>query len=216
MGPELPSYGAHAGYRFAMATVHLIRHGEVFNPNHVVYADLNGFNLSPTGVLQAHAAGKHLADHEIDVVLSSPLARARQTATAVARHHGLEPVIAGDLTETRQYPLWTGQRWDDLDQLFPGQVDRYLADASVLDDVEETIAAVAARVVGAIEGAISKGADSVVVVGHQDPTQAARLLMTKRSLSELLFDPPKHASITTLVGSHRSWTEQAVWAAPNS
>lgn len=215
-GLEPPSYGARTGYRFAMTTVHLVRHGEVFNPNHVVYADLSGFNLSPAGVLQAHAAGKHLSDHDIDVVLTSPLARARQTATAVARHHGLEPAIAGNLTETRQYPLWTGQRWDDLDQLFPGQVDRYLADASVLDDVEETIAAVAARVARTIEGAIDSGADSIVVVGHQDPTQAARLLMTKRRLSELLLDPPKHASITTLVGSHGSWTEQAVWVPPNS
>ncbi|MGI9529977.1 MAG: histidine phosphatase family protein [Acidimicrobiia bacterium] len=197
-----------------MATVHLVRHGEVFNPNHVVYADLNGFNLSPTGVLQAHAAGRHLAGHDIDVVLTSPLARARQTATAIARHHRLEPVVAKNLTETRQYPRWTGQRWDDLDQLFPGQVERYLADASMLDDVDETIAAVAGRVVGVIEGAIAGGADSIVVVGHQDPTQAARLLMTKRSLSELLLDPPRHASVTTLVGSRGSWTERAVWVPP--
>ena len=36
-----------------MPSVHLVRHGEAFNPNHVVYADLPGFNLSPTGGLQA-------------------------------------------------------------------------------------------------------------------------------------------------------------------
>lgn len=199
-----------------MATVHLVRHGEVFNPNHVVYADLRGFNLSPNGVLQAHAAGRHLSRQPIDVVLTSPLARANQTATAIARHHRLEPVVAPNLTETRQYPLWTGQRWDDLDQMFPGQVDRYLADASILDDVTETIAAVAARVVGVIENAIAEGADTIAVVGHQDPTQAARLLLTRRSLSDLLVDPPQHASVTTLERIGGSWTERAVWVPPGN
>lgn len=198
-----------------MPTVHLVRHGEAFNPNHVVYSDLDGFNLSPRGVLQAHAAGWYLSDQTIDVVLTSPLARARQTATAIGRHHHIEPSVAGNLTETRQYPGWTGHRWDDLDNLFPGQVDRYLADASMLDDVEETIAAVAARVVGVIESTIADGAGSIVVVGHQDPTQAARLLMTQRSLSELLLDPPKHASVTTLVNNGGSWAERTVWEPPS-
>ena len=63
--------------------VYLVRHGEVANPNHVVYADLPGFNLSPLGVRQAHAAGRHLARRPIDAVVTSPLARAVQTATAI-------------------------------------------------------------------------------------------------------------------------------------
>jgi len=197
-------------------TVHLVRHGEVFNPNHVVYADLDGFNLSPTGVLQAHATGKHLSNRSVDAVLTSPLARARQTATSISRHHGIEPTVAANLTETRQYPGWTGQKWDDLDALFPGQVDGYLSDASVLDDVHETISTVAARVVAVVERALADGADSIVVVGHQDPTQAARLLLTRRSLSELLLDPPEHASITTLVNNSGPWVEHAVWAPPSN
>ena len=197
-----------------MPTVHLVRHGEVLNPNHVVYADLAGFNLSATGVLQAHAAGKYLAARSVDVVLTSPLARAHQTATAIARHHGMTPTIIADLTETRQYPRWTGQKWDDLDTLFPGQVEAYLDDASVLPNVEETIADVASRVVAVAERAVDDGADSIVVVGHQDPTQAARLHMTGRSLSELLLDPPTHASITTLESNGEGWVELAAWS-PN-
>ena len=197
-----------------MATVHLVRHGEVRNPNHVVYADLDGFNLSPRGVLQAHLAGRYLADRPIGVVLTSPLARARQTATAIAGHHGIEPTIEPDLTETRQYPGWTGQRWDDLDRLFPGQVERYLADASSLDDVAESIAQVASRVVGVIERALATTQDTIVVVGHQDPTQAGRLELTGRDLSELLIDPPRHASVTTLSREASGWVQMALWEPP--
>lgn len=197
-----------------MPTVHLVRHGEVLNPNHVVYADLDGFNLSATGVLQAHAAGKYLAARTVDAVLTSPLARARQTATAIGRHHGIEPTTVRDLTETRQYPGWTGRKWDDVATLFPSQVDAYLEDASELADAEETLADVAKRVVAVVERAVADGADSVVVVGHQDPTQAARLTMVGRSLSELLVDPPKHASVTTLERNGERWVELVGWS-PN-
>ncbi|MDJ0790705.1 MAG: histidine phosphatase family protein [Acidimicrobiia bacterium] len=196
-----------------MTTVHLVRHGEVSNPNHVVYADLDGFNLSPLGVLQAQQAAATLAHRRIDAVFTSPLARARQTATAIARPHELAPTVQDDLTETRQYPGWTGRRWDELDVLFPGQVERYLDDASTLTDVEESLAGVVARVVGVIEAGRAAGFGEIVVVSHQDPTQAARLAMTGGSLSDLRTDPPPHCAVITLSRSQSGdWTESSMWA----
>ncbi|MBW2470973.1 MAG: histidine phosphatase family protein, partial [Deltaproteobacteria bacterium] len=173
-----------------MTTVHLVRHGAVLNPNHVVYADLESFNLSPLGVRQAHATARHLARERVDIVITSPLARAHQTATAIARRHGLVAETKPSLTETRQYPGWTGRRWEELDTAFPGQVERYLADASSLDDVHERLDEVADRVHTVIEATRAAGHDTIVVVGHQDPTQAARLAMTGRPLSALRVSPP--------------------------
>lgn len=200
-----------------MTTVHLVRHGAVANPNGVVYADLQGFNLSPIGVRQASAAAAQLAGEPIDVVLTSPLARARQTANAIARPHGLTVEVDDDLVETGQYPGWTGRRWDELDDLYPGQVDRYLQDASTLDDVDESLDQVAARMLGVIESASSEGKTGIVVVSHQDPTQAARLSMTRRPLSLLRTDPPDHCAIITLertsdAAGEARWTEIASWA----
>ncbi len=192
-----------------MRTIHLVRHGEVANPNHVVYADLPGFNLSPLGVRQAHAAAAHLANHPIDAVITSPLARAIQTATAIARRHDLEPIVVPALTETGQYPHWTGHTWEDLANEFPGQLERYLDDASTLDDAHETVAEVADRIIGA---ALSMPASALVVVGHQDPLQAARLSMVGRPLADLLVDPPSHASVVTLVSSDGTmWRERSYW-----
>ena len=39
-----------------MSVVHLLRHGEVFNPGRVLYGRLPGFNLSELGRRQAAAS----------------------------------------------------------------------------------------------------------------------------------------------------------------
>lgn len=195
-----------------MPIVHLVRHGEVRNPNHVCYADLPGFNLSPLGVLQAHAAGRHLSASGLDHVITSPLARAVQTATAIARPHGHTPEPDRGLIESGQYPGWTGVRWDDIRTHFPAQIDAYLTDATTMPDVQETIEDIAVRVAGAIHRTLAGGHGVLAVVAHQDPIQAARLWMTGRSLTTLLDDPPSHASVTTLTGSqHEGWVETASW-----
>ena len=198
-----------------MATIHLVRHGEVLNPNHVCYADLPSFNLSERGVLQAHAAGRYLSGEPVSVVITSPLARAVQTATSIARRHRLDPQPRDGLLESGQYPGWTGERWDDIRTRFPDQINAYLADATSMPDVHETIDDIAVRVTGTIERELLEGADVVVVVAHQDPIQSARLRLLGRPLSELLLDPPTHASVATLEGSPaEGWRETRLWA-PN-
>jgi ribonuclease H / adenosylcobalamin/alpha-ribazole phosphatase len=198
-----------------MPTVHLIRHGEVANPNHVVYADLPGFNLSPRGVLQAEAAGRRLSSSDLDLVISSPLARARQTATAVARRQGFRPTVDERLVETRQFPGWTGHRWDDIPSLFPGQLERYLTGTATVEEQTETLDSVARRVIDVIDEAVEKGATAIGIVSHQDPVQAARLTMTGKAMSDLFEDPPTHASVITLtLTGTTDWVESDRWDPP--
>ena len=71
-------------------TVHVIRHGEVYNPDHLLYGRLPGFRLSLRGLEQAKLTAKHLADRKIGVVVSSPLERARQTAAPLAAEHSVD------------------------------------------------------------------------------------------------------------------------------
>ena len=200
-----------------MPNLHLVRHGEVHNPNHVVYGDLPGFNLSTRGVLQAHAAGRHLADAPVGMVITSPLARAFQTASAIASHHGLTPVRVGRLVESRQYPGWTGLRWDDVHERFADQIGRYLSDATALHDVEESVGGIARRYSAAIDGALDETSGDLVVVGHQDPIHATALHLVGSSLSTLRTNPPEHASVTTLDGqTDGSWERVSYWAPPQA
>jgi broad specificity phosphatase PhoE len=79
--------------------VHLLRHGEVHNPNKVLYGRLPGFGLSELGERMAERAAEFFADRDVVRVVSSPLERARQTAELVAKELGLEVAIDDRLIE---------------------------------------------------------------------------------------------------------------------
>jgi len=67
--------------------IHLIRHGEVHNPDQILYGRLPRIRLNANGRQQARAAGQRLNGRPIDAVFSSPMLRARQTAREIIRHH---------------------------------------------------------------------------------------------------------------------------------
>ncbi len=68
--------------------VHLLRHGEVHNPEGVLYGRLPGYRLSDRGEKMAQLAADALAGHDIAAVVSSPMERAQQTAEPIAQVHG--------------------------------------------------------------------------------------------------------------------------------
>src|ERR671916_1633741 len=74
----------------ATTTVHLLRHGEVHNPEGVLYGRIAGYRLSERGRDQADVVAKALADADVAAVLASPLQRAQETATPLATAHGLD------------------------------------------------------------------------------------------------------------------------------
>jgi broad specificity phosphatase PhoE len=88
--------------------VHLLRHGEVFNPGKVLYGRLPGFRLSEAGVAMAELAARHLAGRDITYLASSPLRRAQETARPIAEEFGLDVVIDERLIEAGN--AFEGQR----------------------------------------------------------------------------------------------------------
>ena len=81
-------------------TVHLVRHGEVHNPERILYGRRPGYRLSDRGEQMAAMVGEHLSGADIAVVRSSPLLRAQQTAAPIAAPHGLEIVTDQRLIES--------------------------------------------------------------------------------------------------------------------
>jgi broad specificity phosphatase PhoE len=79
--------------------VHLVRHGEVDNPTRVLYGRLPGFHLSEDGRIMAKAAADFLAGHDVTVLRSSPLERARETAEPIAAEFGLPVAVDERLIE---------------------------------------------------------------------------------------------------------------------
>jgi broad specificity phosphatase PhoE len=161
--------------------VHLLRHGEVYNPEKVLYGRLPGYRLSDLGEQMAVRAAEALADRNIAQVFSSPMERAQQTATPVAEHHGLEIITNEDLIEADN--VFEGQRvsvgdgvlrqprtWKHLYNPFkPSWGEPY--------DV------VAQRMRAAVEKArMAAVGEEAVLVSHQLPIWIARLDAENRRL----------------------------------
>lgn len=70
-------------------SVHLVRHGEVFNPDKVLYGRLPGFGLSSLGLQMAQelADGWETAP---EILASSPLQRAQETIAPMAKKFSLK------------------------------------------------------------------------------------------------------------------------------
>src|SRR5215472_7450991 len=80
--------------------VHLLRHGEVYNPRHVLYGRLPGYHLSDNGRWMADAAADFFAERPVAALFASPLERAQETAQPTAERLGLEIVTDERLTES--------------------------------------------------------------------------------------------------------------------
>jgi broad specificity phosphatase PhoE len=87
-------------------TIHLLRHGEVFNPDGILYGRLPGYHLSELGRKMADRAAEALAGREVAAVVSSPLDRAQETA---------QPIAAAFSAEVQ-----TDERLIEADNLFEG------------------------------------------------------------------------------------------------
>ncbi|MBM6404961.1 histidine phosphatase family protein [Phycicoccus sp. CSK15P-2] len=192
------SSGAAASGDPQRTTVHLLRHGEVHNPEHVLYGRLPGFHLSALGRRMADLAAEHLADHDIVHVASSPLERAQETAAPLAAGHGLEVhleprvveaenafeglPVAGGKGLLRHPRLWPRM----LNPLRPSWGEPYTRLVERMRD-----AVVDAR-------AAARGHEAVVV-SHQAPIWMIRLATEGRSL---VHNPARRqcslASLTSL------------------
>ncbi len=179
-------------------TVHLLRHGEVDNPEGVLYGRLPGYYLSDLGLEMADRAAAALANRDIATVISSPMERAQQTATPIANSHKLEIVTNPDLIEAEN--IFEGQRVSVGDGVLKQpKTWRHLWNP-FKPSWGEPYDLVAARMNAAVESArLQAQGREAVLVSHQLPIWVARLAAERR---RLWHDPRSRqctlASLTSL------------------
>ncbi len=84
-------------------TVHVVRHGEVHNPEGVLYGRLAEFHLSDLGRAMAEVTADYLGHMDVVHVVASPLERAQETAQPIAARHGLSLRTDERLIEADNY-----------------------------------------------------------------------------------------------------------------
>ena len=184
-----------------METVHLLRHGEVYNPDGVLYGRLPGFRLSDLGVAQAKLAATFLADRPIGSLVASPLERARQTAAPLAELTGLDVAVDEDLIEAANH--LEGRKVAGGKNLFSDPSNWKYFTNPFRPSWGEPYAEIAARVLRAARAAreqIAGTGTDAVCVSHQLPIVSARRSAEGK---RLFHDPRKRvcnlASVTSLV-----------------
>jgi broad specificity phosphatase PhoE len=179
-------------------TVHVARHGEVENPEKILYGRQPGWRLSTRGQQMAETLGEWSKSISVGALHVSPLQRAQETAAPIARAHGLEIttderlIEAANVFEGKSFELGSGvlkhpSSWRHLYNPWkPSWGEPY----------EEQINRMLAAVFAARKAANGKDA---IVVSHQLPIWILRSAIEGRSL---LHDPRKRictlASVTSV------------------
>ncbi|HEY4268085.1 MAG TPA: histidine phosphatase family protein [Galbitalea sp.] len=102
-----------------MTDLYLVRHGETDWNRQRRIQGLTDIPLNETGRDQARATGMLLARRRWDGIFSSPLDRARETASIISAEVGLgEPTLVDALVE-RNYGQAEGLEWHQVALLYP-------------------------------------------------------------------------------------------------
>ena len=179
-----------------LTVVHLMRHGEVHNPDGVLYGRLDGFHLSELGREMARLVAAHLETNDITHVVASPLDRAQETAAPIAVGHEVE--ITTDVRVIESENQFEGRSVGLSDLLHPRNW-RLFADITK-PSWGEPYEDIAVRMLAAIADAraAARGHEAVVV-SHQLPVWTVRNRLEGR---RLWHDPRKRectlASLTSL------------------
>ena len=154
--------------------VHLLRHGEVHNPEGVLYGRLPGYRLSTDGEEMARAAAAWLAGRGVTHLVSSPLERARQTAAPVAETLGLDVAVDERLIEAGN--AFEGLRVAGGRGVFRSPAHWWRLRNPVRPSWGEPYVEIAARMILAVEAARDAARGSAAVcVSHQLPIWTLRL-----------------------------------------
>ena len=99
--------------------VYFLRHGESEGNNARIIQGRHDLPLSERGLQQAEAIADWLEDKPIEVVLSSPLKRAIQTAQAIGQVLGLKDVQLHEGLNEADTGIFTGLTVDQVQKRFP-------------------------------------------------------------------------------------------------
>jgi broad specificity phosphatase PhoE len=161
--------------------VHLLRHGEVHNPQRIIYGRLPGYRLSELGVQMAKAAAAALADRDVTHVVASPLERAQQTAEPIAEQFGLPVTVDDRLVESANW--FEGRRVSVGDGALRDPRNWWVLRDPVTPSWGEPYSSIAVRMFDAVQAARAAAeGHEAVCVSHQLPIWTVRRYVERKRL----------------------------------
>jgi len=193
-------------------TTLLLRHGETPLSTERRFAGRGDIPLTEEGLRQAAAAAGRLAARGgVDVIVTSPLRRARQTAEAVAQATGA-PLLADDGLVETDFGKWEGMTIREASQRWPNEVSEWMSSVDVAPPGGESFADVISRVNAALDRLLAEHQfRTLVLVSHVSPIKIAacramlappatlfRIQLDVASLCEIAWFPDGPAVVRSL------------------
>ena len=151
-----------------MTQIYLVRHGQTQWNKEQIFRGTRDVPLNESGREEARLAAEGLKDKPIDAVYTSPLARARETAEAIARVHGLAVRPVEGLKDIC-FGEWEGEALQEVQRRYTDLYRRWIEEPhTVTFPGGESLADVKARSVKAVkEIVVDHPEDTIAMVSHR-------------------------------------------------
>lgn len=191
-----------------------MRHGEVHNPEGVLYGLMPGYALSERGRGMTRRVGEvlHSGGHDIRAVVASPLQRAQESALPTAEAFSLPVLTNPNLIEAGNDFEGLAVNRNRLQLAHPRYWPRYVNPLrpSWGEPYRDQVARMSLAVREAL--ALLPEGGEVLAVSHQLPIWVMRLFLERRPLAH---DPRRRqcslASLTTLTFDERRLVALTYW-----
>ena len=167
--------------RQTRTTVHVLRHGEVHNPDKILYGRLPDFHLSELGRQMAKADAQALVDRDVTHVVASPLERAQETAEPVAAQFKLATATDTRLIESANF--FEGKKVSPGDGAFTNPRNWWVLRDPITPSWGEAYLVIAQRMFAAVQAArVAAEGHEAVCVSHQLPIWTLRRYVERKRL----------------------------------
>jgi ribonuclease H / adenosylcobalamin/alpha-ribazole phosphatase len=161
-----PGWGKSLG---KPTTTILLRHGQTELSTERRFAGRGDIPLTREGVRQAELAARRLAAAGAEVVITSPLQRARRTAEVVAEAAGVPLVVYEELVEA-DFGSWQGLTFGEAAKKWPDELAAWMTSPDAAAPDGESFAMVAMRVLTGLDRLMADYQhQTTIVVSHVTP-----------------------------------------------
>lgn len=158
--------------------IFFIRHGEVENPQKIIYGRLPGFGISNNGKIQVKNTLLKLKNFPIKIIYTSPLLRAKQSARIFGDFFNLNPVVSNRLLEIRN--IFQGTLIVD----YKSKIQPFQFSQKYVKKGQESIESIANRMHKFLKLIKNKHQGKhIVAVSHGDPIAILKSVVDKKEFT---------------------------------
>ncbi len=214
-----------------VTTIYLIRHGEAMGNINNIFQGHTDCEISSNGKVQLECLKERCKEIEYDVLFTSPLKRAVETAEAANFYHQL-PIQTDDGLKEINGGVFEGKKWSELPKLYPEAYDLWenhhaefmVEDGESMENVFNritlTVTKIAARNRGKAIAIVSHGCairnflcyandktlKEINDIGWSDNTAISKIEFDHNLKPKVIFqNDSSHLNMETSTLEHQTW-----------